>query len=609
MGGLLAHGVRRLVADANLGAEDPRANLFARDNLFDARDRLGAPPAPRIRADGWLEAPAAVDDDGDDAVEDDFPPSLRARRASLDGVAAAVAARGRAALTDGSGWATPGLALCVLLLRADYAARGPSAFLKTTLGNVARPTVAAVLALEACRRCLFATFWKAVAWGLGELDDDEAALLRKLAVEEALGGLALCAVAACETSFASGAPIRGHDALGSRAAAAAPEAVVLALFVACASASVALLSRVARARLARYADAAAPGVGYAAASRRAAGHARLLGLLVVLEAVALASTAWIVRLAYAHGGATAALQAVALALRTAKRTTQALLHHGASLALGGEGRLFGRLARYHVDDAFGTADSEVLKRRFATARRRAARLRDADDGRFRVASYGVEFCADVAEMAFILAWYALELVSGSLELSAGSMLFSVYAQQAHARLRARLAYHREWAAARRDLDARSLFAPADDDAVRAYDDICVICHDGFAVAARDENGARTLDAQTPVRLPRCAHLLHRSCLQVCLQHAHSTLTPLRCPICREPCRRPEAAGKAPPAEPPANEPPPAPEPAEPPAAPEPPAPEPPAPEPPAPEPPAAPEEDPPRAQPRVADPPPAGMFI
>ena len=67
-------------------------------------------------------------------------------------------------------------------------------------------------------------------------------------------------------------------------------------------------------------DAAAPGVGYAAAYGRAAGHARLLGLLVVLEAVALASTAWIVRLAYAHGGATAALQAVALALRTAKRT-------------------------------------------------------------------------------------------------------------------------------------------------------------------------------------------------------------------------------------------------------------------------------------------------
>ncbi|KAH8051921.1 hypothetical protein JL720_15035 [Aureococcus anophagefferens] len=271
------------------------------------------------------------------------------------------------------------------------------AFLKTTLGNVARPTVAAVLALEACRRCLFATFWKAVAWGLGELGGSEA-LLRKLAVEEALGGLALCAVAACETSFASGAPIRGHDALGS-----------------------------------------------SGGRRRAV-------------AVALASTAWIVRLAYAHGGATAALQAVALALRTAKRTTQALLH-GASLALAA-GRLFGMLARYHVDDAFGTADGEVLKRRFAAARRRAARLR-ADDQRFRVASCGVEFCADVAEMAFILACSARAA-------------------------RARLAYHREWAplATR----PRSLFAPADDDAVRAYDDICVICHDGFAVAARD-NGA------------------------------------------------------------------------------------------------------------------------
>ncbi|KAH8052980.1 hypothetical protein JL720_14762 [Aureococcus anophagefferens] len=285
--------------------------------------------------DGWRRRR----DDGDDAVEDDFrrrcARGARPRRRRGGGRRA-----GRAALTDGSGWATPGLALCVLLLRADYA-RGPKAFLKTTLGNVARPTVAAVLALEACRRCLFATFWKAVAWGLGELDDD-GPLLRKLAVEEALGGLALCAVAACET------PAR--------------------------------------------------------AARRA-------------RAVALASTAWIVRLAYAHGGATAALQAVALALRTAKRTTQALLHHGASLAL---------------------------------------------------AASGSSAC-----------WRATTSTTPSGPRT-----------QAHARLRARLAYHREWAAARRDLDARSLFAPADDDAVRAYDDICVICHDGFAVAARDENGAR-----------------------------------------------------------------------------------------------------------------------
>ena len=222
--------------------------------------------------------------------------------------------------------------------------------------------------------------------------------------------------------------------------------------------------------------------------------------------------------------------------------------------MGKDTALVGALLRYHADDLFRRgedADAAAARRKRAFSERRA-KISARDDSAFEVASYYVEFVADVAEMAFILAWYAVELISGSLELSAGSMLFSVYAQQAHARLRARFAVHREWAAMRRDLDARSLFQPASDDTIRTYDDICVICHDDFKVSE-----TKKLRGSTPVKLPRCTHLIHKSCLQVCLKHAHSTFKPMTCPICREPCRRP---GPKDPPRPPPRDPDPAPAP-------------------------------------------------
>ena len=89
---------------------------------------------------------------------------------------------------------------------------------------------------------------------------------------------------------------------------------------------------------------------------------------------------------------------------------------------------------------------------------------------------------------------------------------------------------------KRQKDERALFVPASPDVVERYDDICVICHDNFEV-----DGARRLTRTTPIKLPRCAHLLHRGCLEVCLENAHRTLRPLVCPICTAPMRRGEAA--------------------------------------------------------------------
>ena len=100
------------------------------------------------------------------------------------------------------------------------------------------------------------------------------------------------------------------------------------------------------------------------------------------------------------------------------------------------------------------------------------------------------------------------------------------------KLRAKVAYHREWLQLNtRAKDERALFVPASEAVVERYDDICVICHDNFEV-----DGARRLTRTTPIKLPRCAHLLHRGC-EVCLENAHRTLRPLVCPICTAPMRR------------------------------------------------------------------------
>ena len=85
----------------------------------------------------------------------------------------------------------------------------------------------------------------------------------------------------------------------------------------------------------------------------------------------------------------------------------------------------------------------------------------------------------------------------------GSVLFSLYAQ--HAREAAREGrLPPRWRPAEHEGEGRAaLFVPASEAVVERYDDICVICHDNFAV-----DGARRLTRTTPIKLPRCAHLLH-----------------------------------------------------------------------------------------------------
>ena len=101
-----------------------------------------------------------------------------------------------------------------------------------------------------------------------------------------------------------------------------------------------------------------------------------------------------------------------------------------------------------------------------------------------------------------LAWYGYELIRGALEPTAGSVLFSLFAQDAFGKLRAKVAYHREWLQLNtRAKDERALFVPASEAVVERYDDICVICHDNFEV-----DGARRLTRTTPIKLPRGAQL-------------------------------------------------------------------------------------------------------
>ena len=172
---------------------------------------------------------------------------------------------------------------------------------------------------------------------------------------------------------------------------------------------------------------------------------------------------------------------------------------------------------------------------FALAWRFHARAKSSP--RRAVASYYCELGCHCIELVVALAWYGYELIRGALEPTAGSVLFSLYAQHAFGKLRAKVAYHREWLQLNtRAKDERALFVPASADVVEGYDDICVICHDNFEV-----DGARRLTRTTPIKLPRCAHLLHRGCLEVCLENAHRTLRPLVCPICTAPMRRGEAA--------------------------------------------------------------------
>jgi hypothetical protein len=212
------------------------------------------------------------------------------------------------------------------------------------------------------------------------------------------------------------------------------------------------------------------------------------------------------------------LRAAALCARTVSRTTQVFLHVCCTLLFGKDAMLVSALRR-------PTREAFALDWRFH-ARAKSSPKR-------AVASYYCELGCHCIELVVALAWYGYELIRGALEPTAGSVLFSLYAQHAFGKLRAKVAYHREWLQLNtRAKDERALFVPASEAVVERYDDICVICHDNFEV-----DGARRLTRTTPIKLPRCAHLLHRGCLEVCLENAHRTLRPLVCPICTAPMRR------------------------------------------------------------------------
>jgi len=248
-----------------------------------------------------------------------------------------------------------------------------------------------------------------------------------------------------------------------------------------------------------------------------------------------------------------------------------------------------------------------------------------------IAAYYVELGTDVVELSAVLLWYFVELVAGNSKMT-GSLFFSVFARHAHNKLRARLRFHSKWLASRRAerLNQGSGLRFATPDELRAYDDICVVCHDVLHQLDRDDDnpgtteasvdGAppqteshsssceqeanvddtqngdqdqdgddprlarrrrllaarkqererrRTLRGQQAVKLPRCGHLFHLSCLHLYLdptkQSSRATTSAPACPVCRQPISRAsdDAPAGAPdsPAQPAADHPVPVPQPA------------------------------------------------
>ena len=259
------------------------------------------------------------------------------------------------------------------------------------------------------------------------------------------------------------------------------------------------------------AGAAAPSRGERVA--RVVAHVRVLTLLSVLQGLI-----WCAAVALCLGGVGfegfGAMQVVALAARTSKRTTQALGHCLALACCEWPPQLV-RLcsSANNNNNARPSSATELRRRRQA----------------FAVASYYVEMGMDVLEQGAVVLLYVAGVLLGGLKLSAGSVLISVYAQQTHAQLRAKLRQHAEWRRVRKALDTRTLFRVAAQEDVTRHDDICCICHDTFALVSGggrgggdddDQNDAtqRTLGKDTPVALPRCAHLLHKGCLQLYLDN-------------------------------------------------------------------------------------------
>ena len=169
------------------------------------------------------------------------------------------------------------------------------------------------------------------------------------------------------------------------------------------------------------------------------------------------------------------LRAAALCARTVSRTTQVFLHVCCTLLFGKDAMLVSALRR-------------PTREAFALAWRFHARAKPSP--RRAVASYYCELGCHCIELVVALAWYGYELIRGALEPTAGSVLFSLYAQHAFGKLRAKLAYHREWLQLNtRAKDERALFVPVrppstGTTAIRH-------CHDNFEVdgAAPDADDA------------------------------------------------------------------------------------------------------------------------
>lgn len=484
-------------------------------------DGLGAPPQPRLGAlVAELEEVGEEDGQAEDG-EDAYLEALERREVAGEakplwsiGLRCATAEAAARVLGPWRRWATASIAtsvehylansvditkpvlvlVCVLLMlivsrddfedvvRASAGVEGSTA--------VAIAAVALLAAFDLMRRMAIALFKLARFLGLGELRDQEAALLRKLVMEELAAGMALCFVAACETSaFSWGRgprPARRRRRVASNGNTELLVSVTAGVTTLGAT-GIGVLSRLARTRLAHLVSTPSSAEDFWS---RAFQHARLFGLLGSIQLVVVMVSMSLLRSAYKNQGLLAALQLVALSARASKRTTQALAHQLA-------------LAYFELPNALRRVASRCRALIFGAAaeRRRPRRHRVRYNAAFGLATYYIEHVTDVCELSLILFWYAIELVSGtSSSLTTGSVLFSVLAQQAHSRLRARMAFHNRWLKARAALQTNSLFKLATQSDVDQYDDVCVVCMDDLVLPSHEKS-------KLPVKLP-CGESLH-----------------------------------------------------------------------------------------------------
>ncbi|CAH0378013.1 unnamed protein product [Pelagomonas calceolata] len=491
---LAAVGVAVLTAFLMLALWLGRRVLFENVDrpFFDQRendDILGVAPTPQIGGEGW-----ASESEDDEPREVTFDPVPRTEW--------------RAVLRRFEGHFVVPVALLLLMILREAAAT-PSQLTSAFVSAYQKhPRVVVALALNASLRfalSVVALTRHIISW----VGADDWRGATKAAGDEALWLMAIALARDLR---------KGEDGLD--------ESLRDAFLGALVAGAVALVAKLCRARAARLALDEPLEASYAAVYKRVRAHLVLLLCVLLLEGFVVGASVYYFRTmetgAFWRYSLPRKLRAAALCARTVSRTTQVFLHVCCTLIFGKDAMLVSALRR-------PTREAFALEWRF--------HARAKPSPRRAVASYYCELWCHCIELVVALAWYGYELIRGALEPTAGSVLFSLYAQHAFGKLRAKVAYHREWLQLNtRAKDERALFVPASEAVVERYDDICVICHDNFEV-----DGARRLRRTTPIKLPRCAHLLHRGCLEVCLENAHRTLRPLVCPICTAPMRRGEAA--------------------------------------------------------------------